>query len=210
MEWREEKPIASNVAIFLFFPSDCELFGLSPVSLGAECAGLENCPDGRPIALAPSRCAGYGPAHSFWFPSNGEGGAMSRCLGVAIAGVLLSAVAGCTLDSFLVPSAVVYGPKVVVAGSVTQVCAKLQDGLSDAGIMVQMNRVGSDLRLAGRTKSGTVFCLHLYEKKDKEAGGPKTLVRMQWDRGGDEEFWQMVVKMAAAPKAGSDDSSKSP
>jgi hypothetical protein len=129
---------------------------------------------------------------------------MCRFLAVAVAGVLLSVVAGCAPESFLVPGIVTYGPKVVVAGSVSQVCAKLQDGLSDAGIMVRMNRVGSVLRLSGKTKSGKVFCLHLHEKEDLD--GVKTQVRVQWDLGGDDAFWQMVVKMLTT-KAGSDTSS---
>jgi hypothetical protein len=124
---------------------------------------------------------------------------------MAFAGALLWTACGCSLDAFLSPSAVVYGPKTVVAGSVSRVCAKLQDGLSDAGLMVQMNRVGSDVRLAGITKSGKVFCLHLYAKGDMS--GKKTLVRMQWDRGGDEEFWQLVLKILATPAAGAEESS---
>ena len=130
---------------------------------------------------------------------------MPRCLGMAIAGALLFASSGCTLDEFLVPTAVPYGPRTVAVGSLSRVCAKLQDGLSEAGIMVQMNRVGSDLRLAGISKTRTVFCLHLSAKKDVD--GTKTVVRMQWDRGGDEELWQLILKILATPSAGSNDSS---
>jgi hypothetical protein len=124
---------------------------------------------------------------------------------MAVAGALLLAASGCSLDAFLAPSAVTYGPKTVAAGSLSRVCAELQDGLSDAGIMVQMNRVGSDLRLAGISKTQTVFCLHLSAKKDVD--GSKTVVRMQWDRGGDEELWQLILKILAAPTPRSDDSS---
>jgi hypothetical protein len=127
---------------------------------------------------------------------------MSRSLGMAIAGALVCAVAGCTVDSFLTPSFVTYGPKVVAAGSVTTVCGKLQDGLSDAGIAVQMKRVPSGFRLSGITKSGKVFCLHLHEKR--EMGSVQTQVRVQWDLGGDDAFWQMVVKLVDTPKGGAD------
>ncbi len=130
---------------------------------------------------------------------------MSRYLGMALAAALLGTACGCSLDAFLSPTAVVYGPKTVAAGSVSRVCAKLQDGLSEAGLMVQMNRVGSDVRLAGITKSGKVFCLHLYAHRD--GGGKKTLVRMQWDRGGDEEFWQLVLKILATPTPNAHESS---
>jgi hypothetical protein len=133
---------------------------------------------------------------------------MSRCLGMAVAGALLLAVCGCSLDAFLAPSAVPYGPKTVAAGSLSRVCAKLQDGLSDSGIMVQMNRVGSDLRLAGISKTQTVFCLHMSGQKD--ATGNKTLIRMQWDRGGDDELWQLILKILASPTPVPDDTSKTP
>lgn len=123
---------------------------------------------------------------------------MSRCLGMAIVGVLLSAAAGCTLDSFLSPSIVVDGPKTVVSGSVSQVTAKLQDGLSNAGMEIYpIKRVGSQVRVAGIKNSQTVFCLYLSEKK--VAGGNQTLVRMKWDRGGDEELWRTVLKILATP-----------
>ena len=123
---------------------------------------------------------------------------MSRGLGVAIVGLLLSAVAGCTLDSFLSPSIVVDGPKTVVSGSVSQVTAKLQDGLSNAGMEIYpIKRVGSQVRVAGIKNSQTVFCLYLSEKR--VAGSNQTLVRMKWDRGGDEELWQTVLKILATP-----------
>jgi hypothetical protein len=118
---------------------------------------------------------------------------MCRCLGRACAGVLLLAVAGCTLDSFVAPQSVVYGPKQVVPGTVAAVSAKLQDGLSEAGIMLAINRVGADLRIGGVSKTRTAFCLHLREKKVD--GAIKTLVRMQWDRGGDADLWQLVLKI---------------
>ncbi len=122
---------------------------------------------------------------------------MSRYLGMAGAGALLVAVAGCTLDSFLTPSSGLAGSRQVVAGSVDQVAEQIQQGLSDAGISVLSKRVGSDLRLAGMTKSQKVFCLHLYGQTVR--GEEKTLVRLQWDRGADETFWPMVLQLLAAP-----------
>jgi hypothetical protein len=118
---------------------------------------------------------------------------MSRCFGWTWSAVLLLAVAGCTLDEFVLPQIVVSGPKQVVSGSVSQVAAKLQDGLSDAGIVVQPKQVGGDFRLAGMSKSGTVFCLHVVEKRGP--GGTRTLVRMQWDRGGDDELWKLIGRI---------------
>src|SRR6516165_6023238 len=99
---------------------------------------------------------------------------MRRCLGRVCAGVLLLAAVGCTVDSFLNRQIVVYGPMVVVPGSVSEVAAKLRDGLSEAELMLNTKWVGSEYRISSQSKSGTVFCLHM--KQAKDAGG-KTLVR---------------------------------
>ncbi|MHB1421978.1 MAG: hypothetical protein ACYC3I_02040 [Gemmataceae bacterium] len=131
---------------------------------------------------------------------------MRRCLGKACAGVLLLATIGC-FDSFLARQVVVYGPKVVVPGTVAEVSAKLKDGLGNACIL-RTNRVGSDYRIVSQWKSGTVFCLHLSPKKEKNADSKKTEVRMQWDRGGDKELWQLVQTILDAPAA-EDDARKS-
>jgi hypothetical protein len=128
---------------------------------------------------------------------------MRRCLGKACAGVLMLAAAGC-FDTFLSQQVVVYGPKVIVPGTVGEVAAKLQDGLSDAGVL-KTKRMGNDFRICSMWKKRTVFCLHLTQKKD--AGGNKTLVRMQWDRGGDEELWQYVLKILNAPAENDDTTS---
>ena len=124
---------------------------------------------------------------------------MRRGLGKACIGVLVLAVAGCTLDSFLHRQVVVYGPKVVVPGTVAEVSAKLRAGLSEAGLLLRTNRVGSDYRIVSQWKSGTVFCLHLKQMKDED--GIRTRVRMQWDRGGDAELWQLVLKILNAPSS---------
>lgn len=123
---------------------------------------------------------------------------MCRCLGKVCLGVLMLAAAGCIFDSFVIPGAVVYGPKLVVAGRVGEVSAKLQDGLSGSDIVLFTNRVGADLRISGQVlKTGFVFCLHLSEKKI--GGSVKTVLRMQWDRGGDEELWQRIQTILTTP-----------
>jgi hypothetical protein len=125
---------------------------------------------------------------------------------MAFAGALLWTACGCSGDAFLSPFTVMpYGPKTVAAGSVSRVCNKLQDGLTEAGLMVRTNRVGSDVRLVSIAKSGKVFCLHLRAQGDM--GGKKTLVHVQWDRGGDEELWQLVLKILATPAPGAEDAS---
>lgn len=119
---------------------------------------------------------------------------MIRCLSGACAGVLMLSAAGC-LDSFLGRQVVVAGPKITVTGSVDEVFAKLRDGLNDAEYL-QYKREGAGYRIVSRWKSGTVYCLHLTPAK--ASGGGKTLVRMQWDRGGNDELWKHICKVLAS------------
>ena len=63
--------------------------------------------------------------------------------------------------------------------------------------------IGDTVRIAGVKNSQKAFCLHLSAIRD--VGGAKTQVRMQWDRGGDEELWQLVLKILATPSSSSDD-----
>jgi hypothetical protein len=118
---------------------------------------------------------------------------MSRCLSGACVGVLVLAAAGCTLDAFLSPQFVDWGPSITVSGSVDEVAAKLRDGLSEGGFL-NCKRIGSDYRISSTWTSGRVYCLHLRPAK---TGGSKTLVRIQWDRGGDDELWQHILKILA-------------
>jgi hypothetical protein len=124
--------------------------------------------------------------------------------------MLLIAVAGCTLDSFLNPQIVVWGPKVTVSCPVAEVATKLRNGLSEEGLLVRTNRMGSDYRISSQWKSGTVFCLHLQQVSEED--GVKTRVRMQWDRGGDKELWQLILKIlnASSDEEGSANSQREP
>jgi hypothetical protein len=132
---------------------------------------------------------------------------MRRCLEKACAGVLLLAVTGCTLDSFLNRQIMVYGPKVIVPGSVAETAAKLRDGLGEAGLLLRTNRIGSDYRIVSQTKA-VVFCLHLQQMNDED--GIKTRVRLQWDRGGDNELWQLIEKILNAPSDEDNSTSQRP
>lgn len=122
---------------------------------------------------------------------------MRRCLVKACTGVLLLAAVGCTADTFLNRQIVVNGPKVVVPGTVAEVAAKLRDGLSDAGLFLRTKYVGNDYRISSQWKSGTVFCVHL--RQIKSDGDNQTMVRIQWDRGGNDELWQLILKSLHAP-----------
>jgi len=125
---------------------------------------------------------------------------MARRLGIVCAGVLLVAVAGCTLDSFLVQG---QGPsqKLVVAAPVNVVHECLQQMLADAGIAVRTNLVGEDHRTVGQTRTGKIFCFHL--RPEKGEGAEKTRLTLVWDKEVDEEFWRTVVQALATPAAGS-------
>jgi len=122
---------------------------------------------------------------------------MFRCVGLAGAGVLLLAVMGCSPGAFLAPFPFTSNRQEVVADKLERVSARLEEGLREAGVSVLTKRVGPEMRLAGQTKSGKVFCLHLYA--EKEGGADRTLVRVKWDREADEAFWQMVVSLVAPP-----------
>jgi hypothetical protein len=124
---------------------------------------------------------------------------MSRWLAIVCAGALLSAAAGCSLGSFTVALAPPGGPKQVVPGTVAEISARLQAGLSDAGIAVIAKRQEQEVRLVCRAKQGRMHCLIL--KPDKAKGGEKTVVTVNWDREADERFWQMIVGMLTAPAA---------
>jgi hypothetical protein len=127
---------------------------------------------------------------------------MSRSLGLAGAGVLLLAVVGCSPGAFLAPFPGTSNRQQVVADKMERVSARLEEGLSDAGVSVLTKPVGPEMRLAGQTKAGKVFCLHLYA--EKEGGADRTLVRVKWDREADEAFWQLVLSLVAVPGGAGD------
>jgi hypothetical protein len=115
---------------------------------------------------------------------------MSRLLGVVCAGVLLVS-AGCSADllrvAFLGPGR----PQLVVAGSVVDVACRLEGAMADAGISYMSKSVDGDLRLAGQSKTGKVFCFHLW--KEPGPGADRTRITLQWDREADEDFWRTIV-----------------
>jgi hypothetical protein len=129
---------------------------------------------------------------------------MSRRMGVICAGVLLLAATGCPPGSFLMSPSGSFGKPQVVSGSIDEVSARLQEGLSEAGISVVVASHNGELRLAGMTPAHKIFCIHL--KRPKSASVEKTGIVVQWDRETDESFDRLVATLAAAP-AGDDSSS---
>jgi hypothetical protein len=128
---------------------------------------------------------------------------MSHSLRIVGAGLLLFAVIGCSLDSFLAAPGGPSANKQIVNAPVAQVSARLEEGLSEAGVSVLTKQVGQERRLAGITPSGKIFCLHLYGQK--VAGKEATQVRVKWDREADEAFWRMVLNLAASSAADTGD-----
>jgi hypothetical protein len=120
---------------------------------------------------------------------------MSRRLGLSGL-VALVCVLGCTHDQFVAQPSEAEHFQVVAAGSVSQVSGVLQDGLSEAGILVVAKRAGSSQRLAGITESGKTYCLIL--QPHPESPSKRTVVSAEW--GGKEpnrDFWKSVTKLLA-------------
>jgi hypothetical protein len=122
---------------------------------------------------------------------------MSGRPGLLCAGALLLTLAGCFGGSFL-GSGRLSGPKQVVAAPLGPTAELLEAGLNDRGVTVLTKRLDGEVRLAGQTKAGKVFCLDVkHEKGNKE----KTVVSVRWDREADGAFWNMVVEILTAPAA---------
>lgn len=119
---------------------------------------------------------------------------MSRFMGVGCI-IALLLVAGCSPDLLRVPFLGQARPQRIVTGSVVEVSCRLQEALSGAGISVLSKLQGDDLRLAGQTKTGKVFCFHL--RKEQTPGAQKTRIILQWDREPDEDFWRTIVQPLA-------------
>jgi hypothetical protein len=118
---------------------------------------------------------------------------MCRRVGVVCAAVSLVVLAGCSLPSLRAPFGGPRKQQIVVAGPVVEVSGRLQEALSEAGISVLTKFQGGDLRMAGMTKTGKVFCFHLYPAESE--GKEKTRILLEWDRGGeDESLWRTVVQ----------------
>jgi hypothetical protein len=110
---------------------------------------------------------------------------------LALTGVsALMCLVGCTHDGFLVQPAGSDRPTLVVAGTVSEVSALLQDKLS---IPVIAKPDGPRERLVGVTRSGKSFCLHL--RPAASAKGDYTVVCIEWGKDPDEQFSRTVTKV---------------
>jgi hypothetical protein len=104
--------------------------------------------------------------------------------------------AGCVTHSFLAAPDGAARHRHVVAGSLAEVAAALEVGLNEAGVTVLVKRLDHEVRLAGQTRSGKIFCL--YVKPDRTTEGDRTVVTVRWDTVPDEPFWQTVGNVLAS------------
>jgi hypothetical protein len=123
---------------------------------------------------------------------------MSRRMGMVCA-ALLCATVGCVGNSLLAPWFAARGYKQVVAEPCNTVEVILETGLHERGIKVLTKRDRGEIRMAGQTKSGKVFCFYLTPQRTEKED--KTLVWLCWDRDADEQFQQTVIAILNAPLA---------
>ena len=120
---------------------------------------------------------------------------MSRT-GMLCAGLVLLAAVGCFNDSFLAYPLGTAKYRRVVDGTPSLVSAVLEEGFGGIGITMFTKRHGEEIRLAGQTKTGQVFCV--YVRPGKEVTSTKSVVTVKWDSQPDEQLWGSVVGWLAA------------
>jgi hypothetical protein len=116
---------------------------------------------------------------------------MSRSVGIVCAVALLTA--GCLRD-VLAPGRAAPGTQTVSA-SMNVVSELLQQGLCDLGVVVREKSEPEEVKLAGLTRSGKVFCLRV--RPEKVEGRPRSVVTIVWDGEADEAFWGQVLQILA-------------
>jgi hypothetical protein len=117
-------------------------------------------------------------------------------MALVCAASLVCVVAGCVSQSFLAPWGSAPTERWLVNEYYGSVGAALETGLTDQGIHVVPKRLADEVRLAGQTKSGKVFCLYIKPSKDDRE---KATVALRWDREADEVFRKMVVELLKPP-----------
>ena len=112
--------------------------------------------------------------------------------GMVCAGLVLLAMVGCVNESFLTPFTATTKYRQVADGTPSVVANALEAGFGGVGITMFSKRHGEEVRLAGQTKSGDVFCV--YVRPADEAGGKRSVVTVKWDRSPDEPLWASMVQ----------------
>ena len=112
--------------------------------------------------------------------------------GMVCAGLVLLAAVGCVNESFLASFTPTTKYRQVVDGTPSVVANALEAGFGGVGITMFSKRHGEEVRLAGQTKSGEVFCV--YVRPAGEAGAKRSVVTVKWDRSPDEPLWTSMVQ----------------
>jgi hypothetical protein len=124
---------------------------------------------------------------------------MSRVVGMVCAGALLLGAAGCFLgDAFLASPVAAARYRCEVADKYASVAADVEQALNEAGVSVLTKRLDGEIRLAGQSKDGKVFCL--YVKRKKTEAGETSMISVKWDRAPDEELWRVVTSLRNRPE----------
>ena len=115
---------------------------------------------------------------------------MSRLV-MLCASLVLLAMVGCVNDAFLANFSGMARYRQVVNGTPGLVSTILEEGFSGVGVTMFVKRQDEEIRLAGQTKSGQVFCV--YVRPAKAAGSANSVVTVKWDSQPDEELWKSIV-----------------
>jgi len=123
-------------------------------------------------------------------------------MGVVFAGALLVVTAGCTPDSFTL-LATHKSKEQIMPGSPQSVSMAIEGGLGQMGLLLNRSTPRSDtIRIDGRSPVGERFAL--FFRKPKGEPGEKTVMRIEWEKNGDDVFWgnliQIVLKAQNQPQ----------
>ena len=122
------------------------------------------------------------------------------------ASLVLIAAGGCIHDSFLNFATNKARYTRVVDGAPGLVSTMVEEGFSSAGVTVLLKRHEHEIRLAGQTKSGQVFCVYI--RPDKASPSSKSTVTIKWDRQSDEQLWDSVLERLPPSASTENDSPK--
>jgi hypothetical protein len=131
--------------------------------------------------------------------------AMSRLVGLACAGALLSA-AGCSLDSFTLTSFWQGAAEEQhLMGTPDEVSRQAAMTLTQLGVVVKSDKQGDTVRLSGQTKDGQRFAL-LFDLRNKNEPDAWTVIRLVWEKDADGAFFgelvgSMIKLRSEQPKA---------
>ena len=123
------------------------------------------------------------------------------------AGLVLLAMVGCVNDSFLAHPFSSGRYRQVVDGAPGPVSAALEEGFSGVGLTMFAKRQGEEIRLAGQTKSGQVFCVYVRPGR-AAAASANSVVTVKWDNQPDEELWKSILGWLATCAPEEDKSTK--